>query len=63
MKLFPEWYKSKTSNMIIQGIGRGNRSENDYCTTFILDGAFKDLYMSTEEQYSDEMKERMKFYN
>lgn len=63
MKLFPLWYKSKTSNMIIQGIGRGNRNETDFCTTFILDGCFKDLYMSTEEQYSEEMKERMKFYN
>ena len=63
MKLFPEWYKSKTSNMIIQGIGRGNRNETDFCTTFILDGCFKDLYMATEEQYSEEMKERMKFYN
>jgi len=63
MKLFPLWYKSKTSNMIIQGIGRGNRNETDFCTTFILDGCFKDLYMTTEEQYSEEMKERMKFYN
>ena len=63
MKLFPSWYKSKTSNIIIQGIGRGNRNHDDFCTTFILDGCFKDLYMSTEEQYSDEMKERMKFYN
>ena len=63
MKLFPTWYKSKTSNMIIQGIGRGNRNETDYCTTFILDGCFKDLYLATEDQYSDEMKERMHFYS
>lgn len=63
MKLFPTWYKSKTSNMIIQGIGRGNRNETDYCTTFILDGCFKDLYLATEDQYAEEMKERMHFYS
>ena len=62
-KLFPLWYASKTSNNIIQGIGRGNRNEDDYCTTYILDGCFQRLFNDTQEQYSDEMKERLKFYN
>lgn len=62
-KLFPLWYASKTSNNIIQGIGRGNRNEDDYCTTYILDGCFQRLFNDTREQYSDEMKERLKFYN
>lgn len=62
-KLFPLWYASKTSNNIIQGIGRGNRNEDDYCTTYILDGCFQRLFNDTTEQYSDEMKERIKFYN
>lgn len=62
-KLFPLWYASKTSNNIIQGIGRGNRNEDDYCTTYILDGCFQRLFNDTKEQYSDEMKERLKFYN
>ena len=62
MKVFPSWYKSKTSNTVIQGIGRGNRFKDDYCTTYILDGCFKDLLVSTKSQYSNEMKKRMKFF-
>lgn len=62
MKVFPSWYKSKTSNCVIQGIGRGNRYKNDRCTTYIIDGCFKDLFMSTKGQYSNEIKKRMKFF-
>ena len=62
MKMFPRWYSSKTSNSIIQGIGRGNRNKTDYCQTFILDGCFKRLYEETLEQYSPEMQSRIKFY-
>lgn len=63
MKLFPNWYSSTASNLIIQGIGRGNRNKNDYCSTFILDGCFKRLFNETQNQYSEELKNRMKFYN
>ena len=62
MKLFPNWYASTTSNIIIQGIGRGNRNKTDYCQTFILDGCFKRLYNETKEQYSPELQQRIKFY-
>lgn len=62
MKLFPNWYASTTSNIIIQGIGRGNRNKTDYCSTFILDGCFKRLYNETKEQYSPELQQRIKFY-
>ena len=62
MKEFPTWYKSKTSNSIIQGIGRGNRYKEDWCITYILDGCFKDLLNSTKSQYSNEIKKRMKFF-
>lgn len=61
MDLFPKWYESKTSTMIIQGVGRGNRFKDDWCVTFILDGCFKRLYESTSEQYPKEMKDRMIF--
>ncbi|WP_296864654.1 helicase C-terminal domain-containing protein [uncultured Methanobrevibacter sp.] len=63
MKLFPNWYASTTSNIIIQGIGRGNRNKTDYCQTFILDGCFKRLYNETKEQYSPELQHRIKFYD
>lgn len=60
MKLFPLWYNSKTSNIIIQGIGRGVRNENDYCTTYILDACFYSLYINTKDQYSPELQNRIK---
>jgi Rad3-related DNA helicase len=63
MKLFPLWYNSKTSNSIIQGIGRGVRNDKDYCTTYILDGCFYNLYVNTKEQYSDELQKRIKMYS
>lgn len=63
MDIFPLWYNSTTSNTIIQNIGRGVRNENDYCTTFILDGCFKSLYESTYDQYPQEIKDRIKFLN
>lgn len=62
MRVFPTWYKSKTSNCVIQGIGRGNRYKEDWCTTYIIDGCFKDLLKSTKSQYSNELRKRMKFF-
>jgi len=31
------WYASDACQSIIQGLGRGFRSEDDYCTTYMLD--------------------------
>lgn len=62
MKLFPTWYNSKTSNMIIQGIGRGVRNPKDWCKTYILDGCFYSLYTNTKEQYAQELQERINFH-
>ena len=62
MKLFPTWYNSKTSNMIIQGIGRGVRNAKDWCKTYILDGCFYSLYTNTKEQYAPELQERIHFH-
>ena len=63
MQVFKDWYQSTASNMIIQGIGRGVRNDNDWCVTYILDGCFVDLYRRTISQYSDESKQRVKIYN
>jgi Rad3-related DNA helicase len=60
MKIFPKWYESQASTEIIQGIGRGVRSKNDYCETFILDSNFNFLYLNTHTQYPKEIKERFK---
>ena len=63
LKLFPLWYNSKTSNSIIQGIGRGVRNAKDYCVTYILDACFYKLYIETKSQYSKELQERIMIYN
>lgn len=63
IKLFPLWYNSKTSNAIIQGIGRGVRNEHDYCETYILDACFYNLYINTKDQYSKELQNRILIYN
>ena len=60
LELFPLWYNSTTSNVIIQAIGRGVRNEHDYCTTYILDGCFGNLYQQTKDQYSTELQNRIK---
>ena len=60
MNVFPKWYNSTTSNIMIQNIGRGVRNENDYCETFILDGCFQRLYEQTYWQYPEEIRNRIK---
>ena len=62
IELFPLWYNSITSNIIIQGIGRGNRFKDDYCTTYILDACFLSLYKSTKNQYPPEIQQRLKIF-
>ena len=59
MKLFPLWYSSTTSNDIIQGIGRGVRFNGDWCVSYILDACFWKLYLETQDQYSNEFKNRL----
>ena len=59
MKLFPLWYNSTTSNDIIQGIGRGVRFNGDWCVSYILDACFWKLYLETQNQYSNEFKNRL----
>ena len=60
IRLFPLWYNSTTSNEIIQGIGRGVRYNGDWCVTYILDACFMNLYLSTKDQYSEELQSRIK---
>jgi Rad3-related DNA helicase len=62
IELFPLWYNSTTSNIIIQGIGRGVRSKNDYCITYILDACFLSLYNSTKSQYPEELQKRIQMF-
>lgn len=36
----PGWYEFKTWQKMIQGLGRGVRSNSDSCVSYVLDGAF-----------------------
>jgi len=44
MEIDPEWYDYITCMALIQTYGRGCRSKNDYCETFITDSMFMWLY-------------------
>lgn len=59
IKLYPLWYNSKTSNDIIQGIGRGIRYDGDWCVTYIFDACFWNLYINTKDQYPPELQKRI----
>lgn len=62
-EIFPHWYSSETARTVIQAIGRGNRFKEDWCITYILDGCFGNLYNQTKDQFSMELRKRIKFYN
>lgn len=38
----PDWYADKMLDNLIQSCGRGIRSSDDYCVTYILDGSITD---------------------
>lgn len=63
IELFPKWYNSNTSMLIIQGIGRGVRNDKDYCSTYILDACFLNLYMATKDQYPNEFQDRIEIFD
>jgi hypothetical protein len=47
-KLFkedPQWYTNKMLNHLIQACGRGVRTKNDKCVTYILDGSITDTIL------------------
>ena len=61
-KINPQWYSNTTAISILQGVGRGIRSAEDYCTTFIFDGCFSQLAKDAGRMFSDEFRKRMWFY-
>ena len=42
MKLDKDWYGNMMLKTLVQACGRGVRSEDDYCETYILDGSIFD---------------------
>lgn len=46
----PQWYQNKMLNNLIQTCGRGVRSENDHCVTYILDACISDAVVRSKNK-------------
>lgn len=51
------WYAKKTIRSMVQMTGRGMRSADDWCDTYILDGHFARLYQSNRNLFPNWWKE------
>ena len=58
-KVNPEWYSNVTAISILQGVGRGVRSEHDWCVTFVFDGCFTYLLQKSRNMFSNEFINRI----
>jgi ATP-dependent DNA helicase DinG len=63
MNIDPEWYKLKTIVNILQGAGRGIRSEKDWAITYILDACFGDLLHDNRKSFPLEFIQRIRVIN
>jgi Rad3-related DNA helicase len=45
-----EWYTNKMLINLVQACGRGVRSKDDYCITYILDGMVSDVVVSNKHK-------------
>jgi len=58
-----EWYSNKTIISILQGVGRSIRNENDYATTYIIDGCFDRLLYGNRNMFNEDFLNRIKKIN
>lgn len=63
MNINPRWYAWQTSIAVLQGSGRGIRSEKDWAVTYILDACFGDLLNQTRRSFPIEFIQRIKIIN
>lgn len=59
LKVNPDWYRWKTIIEILQAVGRTVRHENDWCKTYILDGALSDLIHHNRRAFPQEFMSRL----
>lgn len=50
MKLDKDWYGNQMLKTLVQACGRGVRSEDDYCETYILDGSIFDAVQRNKKK-------------
>lgn len=60
MNVYPEWYTNDVINKMVQGVGRGVRSKDDWCETYILDGCWNDVLTRSSHLMPEKFVERMK---
>jgi ATP-dependent DNA helicase DinG len=59
LNINPEWYRWKAIVNVLQGTGRSVRSETDWATTYILDGALADLIHNNRKAFPPEFMQRI----
>ena len=61
--IVPGWYACEAATKIIQGVGRGVRSKEDWCYTFIIDGCFGRILndVAAGRMFNDTFRNRVRF--
>ena len=54
------WYTWQTAMTLIQTYGRGCRSDTDWCTTYMLDEKFRDIYSRNVRLFPNWFKEAIR---
>ena len=60
LKYQPEWYDWQAEIMILQGIGRSIRSNNDWAISYFLDGCLSNLLVNPKLLNGSNFRERIK---
>lgn len=60
LKINPSWYQWKAIVNVLQGTGRSVRSEEDWATTYILDGSLADLIHRNRASFPPEFITRLR---
>lgn len=62
-ELYPTWYINETGRRLIQSLGRGIRSKDDWCWTYILDACFTNVASDPNAAIPDTIKNRVVMAN
>ena len=60
MQVYPNWYINDVINKMVQGLGRGVRSKDDWCESYILDGCWNDIMTRSSQFLTPKLLERLK---
>ena len=59
MEILPGWYANEAAISLLQGVGRGVRSKDDWCCTFILDGCFTGVFYEARGMFGESFVRRL----